>query len=258
MPKGNIKRGLKDIGIPALFFVGILAIWEILVLLLNIPAYLLPKPTIILSEIITNFSSLLAHTGITMAEAVIGYIIANILGFVVAVIFAHSRTVEKGFYPYAIALKTTPIIAMAPLLVLWFGTGLISKIVAAAVMCFFPILVNTVKGLRAVDDDALNLFNSFFANKWQIFTKLRLPNSLPDIFSALKISTGLAVVGAVVGEFVGASKGIGYVILVSSYHLETTTMFAAIIMSALGGILFFWLITLIEKKVIFWSDLDLE
>lgn len=143
---------------------------------------------------------------------------------------------------------------MAPLLVLWFGTGLFSKIVAAALVCFFPILVNTVKGLGSVNNDALDLFKSYSATKWQIFTKLRLPNSLPYIFSALKISTGLAVVGAVVGEFVGASKGIGYVILVSSYHLETTTMFAAIIMSALAGVLFFWLISVLEKKFIFWEE----
>ncbi len=254
MSKKNIKRGLKEVGIPILFFVGILLVWQILVLLFNIPEYLLPKPTSIISEIITNFSSLLTHTGITMFEAIIGYIIANLIGFSVAVIFAHSKTIEKGFYPYAIALKTTPIIAMAPLLVLWFGTGLFSKIVAAALVCFFPILVNTVKGLGSVDSDALDLFKSYSASKWQIFTKLRFPNSLPYIFSALKISTGLAVVGAVVGEFVGASKGIGYVILVSSYHLETTTMFAAIIMSALAGVLFFWLISILEKKFIFWEE----
>ena len=254
MSKKTITRGLKEIGIPILFFVGILLVWEVLVLLFSIPEYLLPKPTSIISEIITNFGSLLSHTGITMFEAIIGYLIANLIGFSVAVIFAHSKTIEKGIYPYAIALKTTPIIAMAPLLVLWFGTGLFSKIVAAALVCFFPILINTVKGLGSVNNDALDLFKSYSATKWQIFTKLRLPNSLPYIFSALKISTGLAVVGAVVGEFVGASKGIGYVILVSSYHLETTTMFAAIIMSALAGVLFFWLISVLEKKFIFWEE----
>ncbi|MBW2981637.1 ABC transporter permease [Candidatus Woesearchaeota archaeon] len=245
---------LKDIGIPVLFSGGVLVIWELLVLIFNVPEYLVPKPTRIISEIVTNFNSLLGHTGITMLEAFVGFIIANILGFIIGVIFAHSKTAEKGFYPYVIALKTTPIIAMAPLLVLWFGTSLISKIVAAAVICFFPILVSTVKGLRIVDEDSLKLFKSYYADKWQIFTRLRLPNSLPYIFSALKISTGLAVVGAVVGEFVGANRGIGYVILVSSYHLETVRMFAAIIMSALGGLVFFWLISLIEKKIIFWNE----
>lgn len=253
MYKKNIKRRLEEIGFPILFFVGILATWEIFVLILAIPEYLLPKPTKIISEIILNFNSLLRHTIITMIEVIFGFLIGNVLGFLGAVIFAHSKTMEKGLYPYAIALKTTPILAIAPLLVLWFGTGMISKIVAAAVVCFFPILVNTVKGLKNIDDEYLDLLRSFSASKYQIFAKLRLPNSLPYIFSALKISTGLAVVGAIVGEFVGAKEGIGFVILISTYHLETATMFAAIIMSALGGILFFYLISLIERKIIFWQ-----
>lgn len=253
MYKKYIKRRLEEIGFPILFFVTILATWEIFVMIFAIPEYLLPKPTKIISEIILNFNSLLRHTIITMIEVVFGFLIGNVLGFLGAVIFAHSKTIEKGLYPYAIALKTTPILAIAPLLVLWFGTGMISKIVAAAVVCFFPILVNTVKGLKNIDDEYLDLLRSFSASKYQIFTKLRLPNSLPYVFSALKISTGLAVVGAIVGEFVGAKEGIGFVILISTYHLETATMFAAIIMSALGGILFFYFISLIERKIIFWQ-----
>lgn len=248
----NVKS-VRETIFPLLFFISVLALWELIVLVFNFPEYILPRPTEIIYEIITNFNTLLRHTSITMLEAVVGYAIANILGFVVAVIFSHSNTIEKGLYPYAIALKTTPIIAMAPLLILWFGTGMASKIVAAAVICFFPILVNTVKGLKVIDNETLDLFKSLCASEWQIFIKLRLPNSLPYIFSALKISTGLAVVGAVVGEFVGANKGIGYIILVSTYHLETVTMFAAIVMSALGGILFFRLVSLVEKKVVFWQ-----
>ena len=256
MRKNIIEEKLKEIFLPVLFFFGILAVWETLVFVFNIPEYLLPKPTEVLSEIVINLDSLLKHTGITMLEAITGFLFGNILGFVAAVIFSHSKTAEKGIYPYAIALKTTPILAMAPLLVLWFGTGITSKIVTSAIVCFFPILVNTIKGLKSVDKDYLDLLKSFSAKKYQIFIKLRLPNSLPYIFSALKISTGLAVVGAIVGEFVGAKEGIGFVILISTYHLETATMFAAIAMSALGGILFFYLISLIEKKIIFWQKTD--
>lgn len=253
MYKKIIKRRLREIFLPVLFFLGILALWEGFVFIFNIPQYLLPKPTNIFSEIVINFNSLLKHTGITMLEAVIGFLLGNILGFVAAVIFSHSETAEKGFYPYAIALKTTPILAMAPLLVLWFGTGMTSKIVASAIVCFFPILVNTVKGLKTISSEYLDLLKSFSARRYQIFIKLRLPNSLPYIFSALKISTGLAMVGAIVGEFVGAKEGIGFIILISTYHLETVRMFAAIIMSALGGVLFFYLINLIEKWVVFWQ-----
>ena len=256
MHKKIIKKRLGKIFFPILFFLAILISWEFFVFIFNVPEYLLPKPTEIFSEIAINFNSLLKHTEITMLEAVIGFSLGNILGFIAAVIFSHSETVEKGLYPYAIALKTTPILAMAPLLVLWFGTGIVSKIIASSIVCFFPILVNTVKGLKSVDKDYLDLLKSFSAKKHQIFIKLRLPNSLPYIFSALKISTGLAVVGAIVGEFVGAKEGIGFIILTSTYHLETVKMFAAIIMSALGGILFFYLINLIEKYIVFWQKTE--
>lgn len=249
----KIKKGSGTVGIPILFSIVIFGAWEIAVFLLEVPGYLLPPPSVIFNELGTNFSVLLGHMGITMLAAVLGYSLANTIGFSAGVIFAHSKTIEKGIYPYAIALKTTPVIAMAPLLVLWFGTDLESKIATAALICFFPIIVNTVKGLTSIDADSLDLFKSYSASTWQIFIKLRLRTSLPYVFSALKISTGLSVVGAVVGEFVGANKGIGYLILVSSYHLETSTMFAAIMMSALGGVTFFAIISLVEKKVIFWQ-----
>lgn len=247
------RKGLEAIGVPIVFSIVIFAVWELLVLALNIPDYLLPPPSMIFSELSTNVNSLLGHMGITMLEATAGYAMGNAMGFGLAILFAHSKYVEKGLYPYAIALKTTPIIAMAPLLVLWLGTGFESKVATAALICFFPIIVNTVKGLHSVDSDAIDLFKSYRANSWQIFTKLRLPMALPYIFSALKISTGLSVVGAVVGEFVGANQGIGYIILVSSYHLETLTMFAGIMVSAIGGIAFFAVVSLLEKKIIFWQ-----
>jgi len=249
----SARKGIETIGVPILFSLGIFAVWEMIIMAFNIPAYLLPPPSMIFVEIGTNFGSLMGHMGLTMLEATGGYAMGNAMGFGLAILFAHSKYVEKGLYPYAIALKTTPIIAMAPLLVLWLGTGFESKVATAALICFFPIIVNTVKGLHSVDSDAIDLFRSYRANRFQIFTKLSLPMALPYIFSALKIATGLSVVGAVVGEFVGANEGIGYVILVSSYHLETVTMFAAIIVSAVGGITFFAAISLLEKKIIYWQ-----
>jgi len=247
------KKWLEVIGVPIVFSLGIFALWEMIVLAFNIPAYLLPAPSMIFTELATSFGSLLGHIGLTMLEATAGYAIGNAMGFGLAILFAHSKYIEKGLYPYAIALKTTPIIAMAPLLVLWLGTGFESKVATAALICFFPIIVNTVKGLHSVDSDAIDLFRSYRANRFQVFTKLSLPIALPYVFSALKIATGLSVVGAVVGEFVGANEGIGYVILVSSYHLETVTMFAAIIVSALGGIAFFAVVSLLEKRIIYWQ-----
>lgn len=222
----------------------------------TVPQYLLPSPFAIAINFATNINSLLFHTGITLWEAFLGFLLANALGIVVAIAFSHAKILEKGLSPFVIALQTTPILAMAPLLILWFGTGIVSKVVTAALIAFFPAVVNTVKGLKNIDSEASDLFKSLSANKWQVFTKLRFPTALPYIFSALKISTSLAVVGAIISEFAGANKGIGFVILVSSYHLEMVKMFSAVIAAALTGIIFFWVVSFIERKVVFWITAD--
>jgi NitT/TauT family transport system permease protein len=231
----------------------VLGIWEAAVRLLEIAPYLLPTPSAIIRRATLDYASLLIDMLVTMTEALAGFLIGNTLGFLAGIVFAHSRLIAKGLYPYAIALKTTPLIALAPLLVVWCGSGLASKIAASALICFFPILVNSVKGFQAVDDKALDLFESLNAGQIQVFTKLRLPNSLPYLFSALRISSSLAVVGAVVGEFVGANRGLGYTTLVSSYHLDTEMMFAATAASALGGVALFGTVALVERHVVFWN-----
>jgi len=254
MYKKNIKLKLKRFLIPVFIFLGVLIVWEFVVSITDYPEYLLPRPSIIFNELIANFSSLLYHTGVTLSEAVLGFAIANILAFFIAVIFAHSKTAEIGLHPFVIALQTTPIIAMAPLLVLWFGTDIGSKIAAAALVAFFPTIVNGVKGFRSIDKEALDLFRSLSATRRQIFTKLKFPNALPFLFPALKTSAALSVIGAIVGEFVGANKGIGYIILTSTYHMETVQMFTGIIMSTAAGMFFFGIVSMVEKKVVFWQN----
>jgi len=239
---------------PIGFLIAIVAVWEVFVRVTDTPSYLLPAPSEIGLAFLDNFANLLFHTAITGVESLLGFVVANLSGFCVGAAFAHSRTLEKGLYPYAIALKTTPVIAMAPLLVVWLGTGIGSKVATSALVCFFPILVGSVKGLRSVDEEALSLFASLNATRWQVFSKLRLPSSLPFVFSALRISSSLSVVGAIVGEFVGANQGLGYVVLVSSYHLETATMFAATALAALWGVSLFGIVSLIEAKAVFWQE----
>ncbi|WP_407267736.1 ABC transporter permease [Radiobacillus sp. PE A8.2] len=247
------KMVLKDSMYPIIFAVGIFILWELVVRIFSVPVYLLPAPT---SVIATIDSSLLGHMMVTLYESIVGFIIANILGFATAVIFVHSKPIEKGMYPLAIALKTTPLVALAPLLVVWLGTGYSSKIVASVLICFFPILVNSVKGLKAIEHEAWELFTTYKGTKWEIFWKLRLPTSLPYVMSALKISSSLAIVGAIVGEFVGANKGLGYVVLVSSYHMDTPVMFSAIFASALCGLMLFWTVSWMERRLIFWQRVD--
>ncbi|WP_274650569.1 ABC transporter permease [Paenibacillus humicola] len=243
----------KTILYPVGFAVGFLILWQLAVKLLSIPAYLLPAPSEIAGAI---DGELMRHTLVTMMEALAGFVFANILGFITAVVFVHSKPIELGAFPLAIALKTTPLVALAPLLIVWMGTGYSSKIIASMLICFFPILVNSVKGLKAIEHEAWELFTAYKASRWEIFWRLRLPTSLPYVMSALKISSSLSIVGAIVGEFVGANKGLGYVVLLASYHLETPVMFSAILASAACGLVLFWIINLIEKKLIFWQKVD--
>jgi NitT/TauT family transport system permease protein len=245
----------KTVLTPLLFSILALGLWQAIVMLCATPEYLLPAPTAILA---TVDGDLFLQLGVTFIEALGGFAIASCLAFCTALLFVRFPVLERGLFPIAIAIKTTPIVAIAPLLVLWQGTGWWSKITAAGLICFFPVLVNAVKGLQSADADFRDLFHTLGATPAQEFRKLRLPFSLPYLFSALKISSSLAVVGAIVGEFVGATKGLGYLIMISAAHLETPALFSAVFASALAGIALFYIISLVEKAVVFWHAAETE
>lgn len=250
------KNRLKISKLPIIAFLIIISLWEAIDYIFSIKEVILPNPHEILSSIIANWNILIKHTGITMFESVFGFIIGSSIGILIALLFVYSAKSKEALYPYAIALKATPLYALAPLLIVWFGSGLLSKIVMSALVAFFPVLVNAVKGFTSIEQESLDLVRSFSASKWQTFIKLRLPNSLPYLFPALKISTTLAVVGATIAEFTGASSGIGHLIVNASYYLDTSLMFAGIVLISLAGILFFYLIEFIEKKVVFWQKTE--
>jgi NitT/TauT family transport system permease protein len=241
--------------IPFGFFVALVIAWQVFVVAAAVPEYLLPSPLVIVG---TLDKSLLTEVGYTAGEALCGFAIAGVLAFTGAILFVRFRTIEQGLFPIAITLKTTPIVAIAPLLVLWLGTGWWSKVAAAALISFFPVLVNTVKGLKAPEADFQDLFRTMRADQFQVFRKLRIPYCLPYFFSALKISSSLAIVGAIVGEFVGAEHGLGYLIVISSAHLETPAVFQAIGAAALIGISMFYTLEFFEKRIVFWIQLEPE
>jgi NitT/TauT family transport system permease protein len=240
---------------PLIFGLLVLAAWQAIVMIAEIPEYLLPAPSTILASI---DRTLAVHLGVTFVEALAGFLIASLLAFGCAILFVRFATLEEGLFPIAIAIKTTPIVAVAPLLVIWLGTGWWSKIVAVILICFFPVLVNAVKGLKAADAEYRELFQTLGATRAQEFRKLRIPYCLPYLFSALKISSSLAIVGAIVGEFVGATQGLGYLIMISSAHLETATLFAAIAAAALAGIIMFYVIGWTEQRLLFWHSGNME
>ncbi len=250
------KYRLKDFVILVLTFFLFIGTWQLVDFLFNIRKIILPNPLEIFLVIVNNFPYLLDHATITVIESSLGFLLGITLAIITGIIFTYSKLLKKSFYPYAIAFKAVPVIALAPLLIMWLGSGMISKIIMAAIICYFPVLVGTVKGFSVVIQDYKDLFKSFSASKWKIFYKLKIPTSLPYIFPSLKISATFAVVGATIAEFTGASKGIGYIIVNSSYYLETTMMFAAIIMISIVGLLLFYLIDYIEKKIVFWEAND--
>jgi len=235
---------------PVLTFIIILLLWELGIDWFNVPAYLLPRPIEIFRYIFENLNMLLINTKATALEACLGFFISIGISMFLVTIFNFFESVKHGVYPIFIALQTTPIIALSPLIIVWFGTGLLSKIVVVTLICFFPMIVNTMKGIEEVNQDYFDLFNLYSASKWTVFRRLKLPFSLPYFFSALKISSTLAVVGAVIGEFVGSRLGLGYLILTASYRLRTVMMFAAISMAALTGFVFYFSIVLLEKLLI--------
>jgi len=238
----------------ALLFLTALVVWQIAVVVLQVPAYIVPSPLEIGRELIAEGPSLTADLGWTMLEAVLGFLVGSTAALLVAVVFVHSPMVERAAFPWAIVLQTIPIIAIAPLLTIWFGFTLVPKIVIAAIICFFPVLVNTTRGLRSVSSQALELMNVLSAHKSSIFWRLRVPSSLPYVFAGLRIAATLSVIGAIVAEFTGADRGIGFVIVRASYRLDTRLMFAGITLSSIGGIVFFSAIGWIEKATLRWPD----
>lgn len=247
------REKLENILYPLIFLSAGLLIWEYYVYFFNIPQWLLPRPSIILIDFIFNLKFYLDHFIVTMTTAIIGFFAAIIVSLLVATIFIHSKIIEKGLWPIILALRITPILAITPILIIFFGTGLNSKIIIAALISFFPILVNFINGLKSVDHDSLDLFKSFSSNKLDIFLKLRLPSSLQDFFSGLKISSLLAITGAFIGEFIASNKGIGYLIVTSARTFDLVTSFSAILSIILGGFFLFGIISLIEKRVIYWK-----
>jgi NitT/TauT family transport system permease protein len=240
------RRTLETLLPPVLAFVLVTGGWEAVVWLFSIPPYLLPGPLAIVSAIAQNADRLAPDVWVTVREAFGGFLLGNSLGILAAVVFAHYRVIERGLLPYAIVAQTIPIVAIAPLVILWAGQGMFSKVIISAIMCLFPSIVNTLKGLKSVDPSARDLMKTYAATPAQIFFKLRVYAALPYIFSALKITSGLSVIGAIVGEYLGADKGIGFAIVVYSGRLETDLMFAAVAVSTATGLGFFLTVGAIE------------
>ena len=230
----------------------LLGIWEGYVRLWAVPKWLLPAPSVIAMTLVVSRELLLDHTLVTFVEVVIGFGLSLLGGVLLACGIAASRTLERALYPFVIASQMVPIIVIAPLLLIWVGYGLTPKIIVVALTAFFPIVVNMVDGLKSVDPDAVNLLRTMGASRWQIFVKVQVPTSLPFLFSGLRVAMAVSVIGAVIGEWVGSSQGLGYLMIRSKPQFLTERIFAAIVILSVMGVALFVLVGVIEQLAIPW------
>lgn len=244
---------------PALLVVLILA-WEYGVILLDVPRYILPPPSNIavalwrgLSEDLFSRAGYWMHAGVTISEILLGFVIGSSVGLFLGTVISQFRLLEATLRLYLVAIQSLPKIALAPIVVLWFGFGLTSKIVIICLLTFFPLLVTSMAGFRSVENERLELMRAIGANSWQIFWKVRLPSALPYIFAGLDMAAVFAVVGAIVGEFVGAQRGLGTLILSMNAQMDTAGTFSVFIILALVGVVLHGALRLIERRVLFWT-----
>ncbi|MBL8834943.1 MAG: ABC transporter permease [Alphaproteobacteria bacterium] len=232
-----------------------LGAWELAVRALDVPAVVLPPPSSVLTSLVSIIRSgaVFWHLGVTLTEILAGFAVGASAAFVLGALIAQFRIVDRLLYPYIVAFQAVPKVAIAPLLVIWFGFGLESKILMTAVIAFFPILVNTVVGLRTVEQDRIDLMVALKASRWQVFRYVRLPTALPFIFAGLDVGIVLSVIGAIVGEFVGANAGLGYLLLVYNNDLRIAAMFALLIILAALGIILHGVVQFVQRRVMFWS-----
>ena len=249
----------RKIWAPGLGMILILVIWELLTRLSGISPLVFPPPSLVGAAFIRAGSSLFMNGWVTLLGSVAGFLIGFILAMLMAISFLFFPFFKRGFYPFVIAMRSVPVIALAPLVVLWVEDSFGSKTALAAIISFFPILVAMIQGLNNIEPDALELMKGFSATRWQIFWKVRLPASLPSVFTGAKVASTFAVIGAVVAELVGVGQagelgGIGYVIKSTTVYSETDVTFAAIIVAALIGLVFFQLIAIMERYIVFWEN----
>lgn len=251
------RRALRNalvIVVPVLASALLLTAWEVWVRVRDVKEYLLPAPSAVLAALADEPGRFVEAAFLSLQAALGGLALASLGAFILAVAMAHSRLLERALFPPALALKVTPIVAVAPLFTIWFGFGLGPKVLITAMITFFPMLVNSVVGLRSVDPRAHDFLRALDASRWQIFWRLRVPSSLPYVFAGLRISVPLSLIGAVVAEFLSGSAGMGQLILIANGDFDTPVLFGAVFVLAAMGILLTASVAVLERRVLFWHD----
>lgn len=250
----------KDIAISIAAAVLLLLAWEGAVRYFAIPAIVLPPPSSVIRQLWFLFATgtILPHLQITLTEILAGFGLGAGMALVIGTLIAMFRIVDRIVFPYIVALQAIPKVAIAPLLIIWFGFGLESKILMTAVIAFFPVLVNTVVGLKSVEQDRLDLMTALEAGRWKTFRYVRLPTALPFIFAGLDVASVLSVIGAIVGEFVGAKGGLGYLVLAYNANLDIAAVFAVLVVLAAIGISLHLAVLAVQRRLMFWNTAGID
>lgn len=238
------------------FFVLVIALWQFAVTWSGVSPLIFPGPWSVATALFDGFNSgeIPEHMWVTLYEILMGFLFGATLGFLLGAMIGQSALMEAVFYPYVVAFQTVPKVAVAPLFVLWFGFGMTSKVIITATIVFFPVLANTIVGLRSAPHDQIELMKAYTASSWHIFRMVRLPHALPYVFAGLDIGIVLAVIGAIVGEFVGAEAGLGYLILQRNFSMDVAGMFAILIVLSVIGTVLHSVVRRVARRVIFWTD----
>ncbi len=236
-----------------LFFVGLILIWEIACRAFKVPDFLLPAPSQIIGRLAQIPDRMLMHAWATLEEILAGFFIAVLGGVSLAILTAHSRFLTKTLYPLLVMTQTIPTIAIAPLLVVWFGPTAVARLIVVFLISFFPVFVSTVSGLRHADEELILLVRGLNGSRWKAFTKIRWPSAMPHVFAGLRIAITLSVIGAVVAEFVAATRGLGYLVFTGATDLDTDLVFGGVVVLAVMGVCLFQLVRLAQQWMVPWA-----
>jgi len=245
----------RDIALTAAIFCASVLLAEVIVRVLEVPAYILPPPSKVAMALWRGFASGLyqRHLLHTVIETLLGFLLGSAIGFSLGAAVALSRYVEYFLYPYIVMFQSVPKVALAPLIVVWFGLGLKSQVVNAALIACFPLLVNTVAGLKSADEDRINLMRSLAASRGQVFWMLQLPSALPFVMAGLEVAMIFALIGAIVAEFVGAEAGLGMLIQTMNFNLDVAGQFSVLLILAVMGLLLNRCILMMRRRILFWD-----
>jgi NitT/TauT family transport system permease protein len=248
----NSKRNM---GLTLALFVVSMLLWEVLVRLLKVPNFIFPPPSLVAEALWRGLSSGLyfKHAGYTLAETVLGFLIGSGMGLLLGTLIASNRYVDYFMYPYIVMFQSMPKVALAPIFALWLGLGMPSKIFSSAIICFFPLMVNTVAGLRSADEDRVSLMRSLGATNLQVFRHLRLPGALPFIMAGLELAVVLSLIGAIVAEFVGAQAGLGTLIQNMNFNMDVSGQFSVLLVLSAIGLTMNRLIRMVRRRLLFWD-----